>query len=772
MRVLMTTMQLDIGGAETHIIELSKALSRRGIEVTVASNGGAYEAELAEAGIRHVKIPFHSKSPQCIYKAYKKLKSLIFEERFDVVHAHARIPAFLCALLHRRYHFRFVTTAHWVFNTRFPYNLLTRWGERSLAVSDDIKDYLVENYGTDPDKIRVTINGIDLDKFSRNTDYSGIAKEFSLAPDKTRIVYVSRMDEDRSFAAHKLIEVAEEIDCEIDNLEIVIVGGGDDYDSVAAEAEEVNSRLGRRLIITTGSRTDINCFTACGDMFIGVSRAALEAMACEKPSIIAGNEGYIGVFDEDKLGISIDTNFCCRGCDLTTADALRADILRILKAPPEERERLGSYARDTVRKYYSIDTMADDAVKLYISVIKNSLINEVSVDEFNDIDKYLINNPLRGGGIESDVMISGYYGFGNSGDDSILCAIVSELNLLSPGIRIVTLSNTPRETAELYGVDSIYRFNVISIFRRMRKTKLLISGGGSLIQDVTSNKSLAYYLSVINMASRLRKKVMLYANGIGPVSNDVNYSRIRKALNRADLITLREPSSLDELRRFGVDKPEIIVTADPAFNLFPADRAETDELLCRAGLPQGAKYIAAAIRPWKTMSADFCAQIAEAAKYAKRKYGLETVFLLMQPTRDGNISRAIAEEIGSGAYVAGENPTPAQILGIVNGAEFVLGMRLHTLIYAAKCGTPVIGIVYDPKVTAMMEYMDQKYRISVENPELSELCRHMDEIMQNYDSISKNLAEISAISAEKAMENAYLALRLIGKEPLPKKDKE
>ena len=257
MRVLMTTMQLDIGGAETHIIELSKALTRRGIEVTVASNGGAYEAELAEAGIRHVKIPFHSKNPLCMLKAYNLLKELIFEGKFDVVHAHARIPAFLCALLHKRYHFRFVTTAHWVFSTRFPYNLLTRWGDRSLAVSDDIKSYLIENYDIKSENIRVTINGIDLNKFSKNTDYSDISREFSLGENTMRVVYVSRMDVDRSYAAHKLIEAAEDISKAIDNLEIVIVGGGNDYENIKAEADAVNQKLGMRLIITTGGRTDI-----------------------------------------------------------------------------------------------------------------------------------------------------------------------------------------------------------------------------------------------------------------------------------------------------------------------------------------------------------------------------------------------------------------------------------------------------------------------------------------------------------------------------------
>ncbi len=762
MKILMTTMKLDIGGAETHIIELSKALHRRGIDVTVASNGGAYEAELEAEGIRHVKIPFHSKSPSCMLRAYKLLKELIFAERFDIVHAHARIPAFLCALLHRRYHFRFVTTAHWVFSTKFPYNFLTKWGQRSLAVSDDIKNYLIENYGTNPDNIRVTINGIDLDKFSKDTDFSDIAEEFSLSGGKTRIVYVSRMDEDRSFAAHKLIEITPDLCKEIDNLEVVIVGGGNDYDNILAETEAANSALGRRVIVTTGSRTDINKFIASGDMFIGVSRAALEAMACEKPSIIAGNEGYIGIFDEDKLPVSIATNFCCRGCDMTTAETLKKDILTILNASEEEQARLGSYSRETVGKYYSINTMADDAVRMYVSVIKNSLINEVSPTELDDIDKYLTPNPLRANILESDVMISGYYGFGNSGDDAILNAIVHELISLYPDIRIVTLSNTPEETMATYGVKTIHRFNLISILRHMRHTKLLISGGGSLIQDVTSNKSLSYYLAIIAMATLLGKKTMLYANGIGPVNNSSNFEKICKVLNKTDVITLREPASAEELKRFGVVNPEIVITADPAFTLFPADTTETEGLLLRTGIPADAKYCVFAIRPWKTMRHDFPSQLAETADYIKSKYNIESVFVLMQPTHDAKISHATVK-LSKNSYVIDGALTSAQTLGIIDRAEFVIGMRLHALIYAAKCHTPVIGIVYDPKITSIMDYMGQKYNVPVEAPNPITLCRYVDTIMSNRNSIVKNLKEVSDKLSKTAEENPRIALGLIGK---------
>lgn len=757
----MTTMQLDIGGAETHIIELSKALKKRGIEITVASNGGAYEKELADAGIPHVKIPFHSKNPSCMIKAYKKLKNLIFSERFDIVHAHARIPAFLCSLLHKQYHFRFVTTAHWVFSTRFPYKLLTRWGERSLAVSDDIKNYLIENYGINSDNIRVTINGIDTEKFSKNTDFSDIAKEFSLKSGVRRIVYVSRMDTDRSLAAHKLIEATEVLYAEFPDLEIIIVGGGNDYNNIKSEADAMNTKLGKRVLITTGSRTDINKFTASGDIFIGVSRAALEAMACEKPSIIAGNEGYIGIFDKDKLTVAYDTNFCCRGCEPTETNLLIRDLRKLLQSSDDELAELGKFARNTVAEHYSMDTMADDAIKMYISVVKNSPVNSVSIDEFEHIENYLIANPLRNKTVNSDVVISGYYGFGNSGDDSILYAIVHELKTLNPDIKIITLSKTPEKTAALYGIEAIPRFNIFKVIRRLRHTKLLISGGGSLIQDVTSDKSLAYYLTIIRIAEFFNKKVMLYANGIGPVYHESNSGVINKTLNKVDLITLREPSSLDELRRFNVSAPKIEVTADPAFNLFPADASEISDILADIGLPSNAKYCVAAIRPWKSTPADFSKHLAAATDYTKNTYGIETVFITMQPARDMKISRETASTMKNKSHIITEELTPAQMLGIINGAEFVIGMRLHALIYAAKCETPVIGIVYDPKITSIMDYMGQNLKISVADVNVETLCGYIDEAVTNHSELSSSLSVISKDFSDKARRNAELALSLI-----------
>ena len=761
MRVLMATMKLDIGGAETHIVELSKALARRGIEVFVASNGGAYEQELAEAGILHLKVPFHSKNPMAMRKSYRRLKQIIFDHNIDIVHAHARIPAFLCGLLQKRYHFRFVTTAHWVFSTRFPYNILTRWGDRSLAVSDDIKAYLIQNYGIRPENIRVTINGIDIEKFSKDTDYSDVAAEFRLAPDKARIVYVSRMDLDRSLAAHKLLEIAPELAQEIPNLEILIVGGGNDEAAVRAEAEAVNQAAGKRIVITTGARTDINKLVASGKLFVGVSRAALEAMAAEKPSIIAGNEGYIGIFDEDKLQTAIDTNFCCRGEAETTAERLKQDVLTLLTASDTELQRLGQYARETVSRYYSIETMADDAMKMYVSIIKDSPINEVSTEEFADIDDYLTHSVPQRKSKKTDVMISGYYGFHNSGDDCILRAIVESLRKRKPGLRIVALSNNPAETEKVYGVAAIHRFNFPLIYWKLRSTKLLISGGGSLIQDITSDKSLTYYLGIIRLAKWAGAKVMLYANGIGPIQNRQNYKRIQNALNGVSLITLREASSLEELQEIGVDTSNVLVTADPAFTLSPAPAEDIDSLLEQAGLPAGQPFFGIAVRPWKANSPTFTDDLAAVIRYVQKTYHLEPLYIPMQSARDTAISEALRSRTG-GCILSG-NPSPAQILGVVGKAAFILGMRLHTLIYAFKMGTPAIGLIYDPKVKAMMDYVGQRYMLPVEHLNPLTMQRFIDEIMAGREEIAAVIRTHGEAAAEKAEENAAYAIELLEK---------
>ncbi|MDD6213723.1 MAG: glycosyltransferase [Firmicutes bacterium] len=371
MNILMSLMQLDIGGAETHVVELAKELKRRGHNITVTSNGGAYVEELEKYGIKHYAVPLQNKKPQNVMKAFSLLREIITNEKIDIVHSHARIPSFILGKLHKKMKFPFVTTAHWIFNIKYGLKYITDWGQKTLAVSEDIKKYLIDNYKIPESDITVTVNGIDVQKFSADTDSKAAMKELGISENDNTVVYVSRMDEDRSLVAHQLITAAERLDTIVENLKCVIVGGGNDFENVKKEAEAMNEKVGRKAIILTGARTDINKLVAPAKLFVGVSRAALEAMAAEKPTIIAGNEGYIGLFDKNKLAIGLKTNFCCRGCPQSGVDTLTQDIGGFFGMWEDDQKALGSYGREVVMKYYSVARMADDAERVYKQVLED-----------------------------------------------------------------------------------------------------------------------------------------------------------------------------------------------------------------------------------------------------------------------------------------------------------------------------------------------------------------------------------------------------------------
>lgn len=370
MNVLLVTMGLGIGGAETHIVELAKGLKRKQVNVIVVSNGGDYVKELEEANIKHYNAPLNNKKLNNMIKSYKILKQIIENEKIDVVHGHARIPSFICGALHKKMKFPFVTTAHWTFNTKNGLKYLTNWGEKTIAVSDDIKTYLLNNYKkVKEENITVTVNGIDTDKFSTNAKYEDILQEFNIDNNKKKIVYISRLDESRALVARQLINISEKLNEFDNNLEIVIVGGGDVFNELNDKANTVNEKVGRKLITMVGPRSDIYKFANLGDMFIGVSRSALEAMACEKPIIIAGNEGYIGIFDESKLDVGINTNFCCRDTIDSTEEILERDIKEILSQDKEKSQKMGTYNREVVMKYYSLERMVTDNYNVYKEIL-------------------------------------------------------------------------------------------------------------------------------------------------------------------------------------------------------------------------------------------------------------------------------------------------------------------------------------------------------------------------------------------------------------------
>ncbi|MCK9479414.1 MAG: polysaccharide pyruvyl transferase CsaB [Firmicutes bacterium] len=737
MKILMIVMGLEIGGAETHVTELSKELSRRGNEVVVVSSGGVYVPELTDADIRHVCLPTDKRSVGKMFRAYIGLYKLIKHEKFDIVHAHARIPAFLCSIIRKSVKFNFITTAHWVFKTGPLLNVLTNWGERTIAVSDDIKEYLKDNYSVPENHITVTINGIDTEKFAPDNKSTVVIDEFGLNPTAPKAVYVSRIDTDRSAVAFLLVEAMPQICEKHPNLELVIVGGGNDYNRLERKVQKANEKLGRKGIILAGPRIDINNFISCADVFIGVSRAALEAMSAAKPVIIAGNEGNIGLFDSGKLAVGVETNFCCRGCEMPTVSGLYKDVVSVLDKTPAQREEMGNYNRSIIIDMYSVKKMADDCEDAYADLL--------SIDRVRPYD----------------IMISGYYGYKNTGDDSLLYAIINNLTSEKPKVDITVLSAKPTETGAAYGVRSMHRFNLLKVLRYMRRTKLLISGGGSLLQDVTSTKSLIYYLAVINMAKNAGMKAMVYASGIGPIRGKKNKIRTAKVLNKVDLITLREPESFEELKLLGANHPAITITTDPAFSLRAENDALVDNVFKSEKLDNGKGYFAVCIRQWKEADNGFNTKLAEVCDYINGKYGLTPLFISMQSGTDYNASCNVAKYIKSGYEIIKDCYTAPELIGVISRCKLVIGMRLHSLIYSAVAGVPLFGISYDTKVDSMLLYLGQNHKENVKSIDVSKMKTKIDELMAHHGEISDDIKQTADKMRRKTRTDARCAIKLL-----------
>lgn len=400
----------------------------------------------------------------------------------------------------------------------------------------------------------------------------------------------------------------------------------------------------------------------------------------------------------------------------------------------ELRRELGRAIHDKVRQEYSSEAMAQRQIEIYESVVRRH--------EKGKQGRY-------------GVVICGAYGRGNAGDDGILLSMIRQLRRQDPDVPITVLSRKPRDTAKMTGVSSIPIFNMAAAWRAMKKSSLYISGGGSLIQDATSSRSLWFYLASMAQAKRAGCKVMMYGCGVGPVSRPFNRRLAGEIMEKnVDVITLRDENSLHTLRSFGVRSPETHVTADPAL-LLGRDDGAADRYFRQNGLTQGERYCMFCLRPWS--GKDNSSAYAAAADYAWEKYGMKPLFYPMEPRLDLEFSQTVAARCGAPCQILPPLDTAEEICALVDRMDLVVSMRLHSLIFACSQDTPVAGIAYDPKVSGFMEYLGQKNYVALEDVTAENLCSLIDQAQAHASD-----PEMPRKLREKAEKNGTLAGQFIG----------
>lgn len=718
-KILMVLMGLEIGGAETHVVELSLTLQKRGWEVLVASNGGVYEKTLEEHGIRHFSVPTHTRSPKMMRRAYVALEQIIRQEKPDIVHAHARIPAFLCGKLQKKLGFPFVTTAHGVFRINPMLRFLSNWGRQTLAVSEDIREYLIDQYDLPAGQIHVISNGIDTAAFSPEHSGKEARAEFQIPEDVPVVACVTRLQPNNSLAAELLLASAAALAEQNQGLRILLVGDGERLEPFKQQAAAINQKLGYPCVVMTGGRTDVARLVAACDVFVGVSRAALEAMSAGKPTVLCGNAGYGGIAREEAAAANLASNYCCRGNRMGTAVELTADIQTLLTMPKEQRIAIGMEDRGIVERDFSLNAMVRNCETVY----------------------QLVLQPKR------RVVVSGYYGYENLGDETILSTICSRYR---EQYDLVVLSKQPHLTEKKFGVTAISRFHMIKVQRAIRGCDLLISGGGSLLQDRTSTRSLMYYLSVMHLAQRKKKPVVVYANGIGPVRGKRNRKLVVKVLQRASAITLRDEDSLQELRNMGLSRQDILVTADPVFSLEPVGTEAAKRLWAQAGIPAEAPVLGISLRAVSPSAAE---RLAELFDGICRDTGYIPVFLCMQPSSDFRGAKSVMELMNTKSYLLPDQLTAQEMMSALGNMKLVISMRLHTLIFAAAAGTPVMGFDYDPKVISMLRTLEMPSLGTVQDLNVSQGRQLVAEFVAREEDYRRSIKAAAQALREKEKEN-------------------
>lgn len=664
MRILLLTSEMESGGVETHLLDLALLLCKRGHDVCLASSGGKVADELVKHGVEHLTLPLDKKAPMALITSWRGLVRSCKEKAFDIVHAHSRIAAFVASSVCKMLGICFVTTIHAHFLSNFALDRLSRWGSGSIAVSRDLYYYLLENaHGISPENIRLIENGIDTEKFSPNKDSEGNKN--------MHIVFLSRLDADCSAGAYSLCRIAEGIRKKYPDVKISIGGGGTELERVRTFAKKVNKRCGSTVVDVLGAIDDVVALMRSADIFVGVSRAALEAMSCAVPTVLCGDEGFLGVADHSTLRVAEHTNLCCRGENGFTDKALARAVLELLDMPADKRKALGNYLRRYVMERHSDVACAQKTEEFYRQMLLK-----------RDIPK-------------CKTLICGYYGFGNLGDELLLCSAMTRAEKEDGelGAALVTGRYKRRSDARAWCVN---RDSPIAVMREINRSKRIVFGGGTLLQNSTSKRSLYYYLFLLKYAQARGKPTELWGSGVGEIKGKAARKMTARILCKCDKIELRDELSARRVREIvtstSLPQPQMLVCEDLALSADIPPSVCADYLLYRQGVKKNEKIAVIALRGKENRR--YYTAVKKWIRVIKQK-GITPIFVIMYPKQDTAITEKIRRLCGGRIIY---NATASDILEIMKRAELVCAQRYHALVLSRLAGTSFIGIGGEEKI--------------------------------------------------------------------------
>lgn len=276
------------------------------------------------------------------------------------------------------------------------------------------------------------------------------------------------------------------------------------------------------------------------------------------------------------------------------------------------------------------------------------------------------------------ILLAGYFGFNNIGDDAIL---LSEIDFLKKeGFVPIILTN---KGSRVFNEISINRYNFFKILKIINQFKYFILGGGGIFQDKTSFRSLIYYIFLIYFMKFLNKKVILLNVGIGPIKRKISEKILHRGLKKCDLILFRDEYSL----KYFKDLKRSYLSSDSSFYLNFSPKERKNKILVSIRFFDG-------FDPMKF-------------KKLFEKIDEEIKFIVFSKEEI-----KIAETLNL-EYIYHKNPV--DVIEDISTSKFLIGMRYHSIIFSILTSTPFVGIVYDIKVKNLIDELNLKNYILPES---------------------------------------------------------
>ena len=729
----------DVGGAKTHIMNMVTGLAKRNEVMLLSFRAGPFADEARERGIDVRVIERHNP-----FRAARAMRDLVDEFRPDIIHCHGGRANLMGAMVRRSRRVPVVTTVHSDYKLDYlgnPFKQHTFGTANAVAlrfldfyqpVADRMARTLIER-GFDPERIVKIYNGMDFSRPTGDFDRAAYLRDtFGAEIEEGDVLcgIAARLTAVKDIAT--TVRAFAEALKEAPRLRLFIAGEGEDEDML----RRLCSQLGVADRVTFCGwvspvepffrAMDINLLSSVSETF---PYSILEGICAGCATICSDVGGMPELIDTGENGYIFPVG----------DDKQLARYMARLANDAGLRRTFAEALYEKASRDFSRDRMCERQEANY---------------------RHLLARFHRPKDERESIVICGAYGRGNAGDDAILKAIVQEMRALDPERTICVMSRRPRETRLIYRTGAIYTFNVFAVLRRFRRAALYINGGGSLMQDVTSTRSIWYYCYTLRAAKKRGCKVMMYGCGIGPINRAGNRKMAARIIDRSvDRITLRDDNSRALLAEMGVTRPDIRVSADPTIILDPAPREVVNLALEQSGIDPAGRYIGFGLRHWKGLDAAL-PEIAAAANYAYEKHGLIPVFVPIEFPSD----LTPAERVGAllrCPWHAVRTRQPIEVtIGILARMKAVVGIRLHSLMFSAGQGVPVVGMSYDIKVDGFLKYIGSHTCLQLRSVRADDLCRLIDECVSG--ALDEEVRRTAAMLREREHENVRGAARLLG----------